>query len=208
MKAEQSGIMTESLDSSPKRRDIVLVYLKIGTIGFGGGYAVMDLIYDEMVKKRGWLTDQRFQNSVALSEMAPGALTVNLMAGIAYRLDGFQTMVLATAALILPSFVLIIGLAGLFLAWQHHPLVTGALKGLTAGVVGLLLAVVWDLIKKAPRHWCCFVVGMTALIIGFVFPGNPAWLVLMGALAGIAKGVVDALRRKKNLSESDRDGMA
>lgn len=208
MKAEQSGIMTESLDSSPKRRDIVLVYLKIGTIGFGGGYAVMDLIYDEMVKKRGWLTDQRFQNSVALSEMAPGALTVNLMAGIAYRLDGFQTMVLATAALILPSFVLIIGLAGLFLAWQHHPLVTGALKGLTAGVVGLLLAVVWDLIKKAPRHWCCFVVGMTALVIGFVFPGNPAWLVLMGALAGIAKGVVDALRRKKNLSESDRDGMA
>jgi chromate transporter len=208
MKAEQSGIMTESLDRSPKRRDIVLVYLKIGTIGFGGGYAVMDLIYDEMVKKRGWLTDQRFQNSVALSEMAPGALTVNLMAGIAYRLDGYQTMVLATAALILPSFVLIIGLAGLFLAWQHHPLVTGALKGLTAGVVGLLLAVVWDLIKKAPRHWCCFVVGMTALVIGFVFPGNPAWLVLMGALAGIAKGVVDALRRKKNLSESDRDGMA
>jgi len=208
MNANQSGIVTESFGGNPKRRDIILIYLKIGTIGFGGGYAVMDLIYDEMVKKRGWLTDQRFQNTVALSEMAPGALTVNLMAGIAYRLGGFQTMILATTALILPSFVLIIALAGLFLAWQHHPLVYGALQGLTAGVVGLLLAVVWDLIKKAPRHWCCFAVGMTALVIGFVFPVNPVWLVLMGGIAGSAKGIADALRRKRNRSESDNDGKA
>jgi chromate transporter len=208
MNADPPEIMREPFDSSPTRRDIVLIYLKIGAIGFGGGYAVMDLIYDEMVKKRGWLTDQRFQNTVALSEMAPGALTVNLMAGIAYRLGGFQTMMLATAALIFPSFVLILALAGLFLAWQHHPLVNGALQGLTAGVVGLLLAVVWDLIKKAPRHWCCFAVGMTALVIGFVFPVNPAWLVLMGGIVGSAKGIADALQRKRSRSDTDKNGMA
>jgi len=208
MNADRNGIMTKSPDSTPKRRDIILTYLKIGTIGFGGGYAVMDLIHDEMVDKRGWLTEQRFQNAVALSEMAPGALTVNLMAGIAYRLGGVQTMLLATMALIIPSFVVILALAGLFLVWQHHPLVEGALEGLTAGVVGLLLAVVWDLIKKAPRHWCCFAVGVAALVIGFVFPGNPAWLVLMGGLAGSAKGFADALKRKRNLSGSDKDGMA
>lgn len=208
MNADQPAIMTKPIDGAPGRRDIILVYLKIGTIGFGGGYAVMDLIYDEMVKKRGWLTDQRFQNAVALSEMAPGALTVNLMAGIAYRLGGLQTMLLATAALILPSFVIILALAGLFLAWQHHPVVSGALEGLTAGVVGLLLAVVWDLIKKAPRHWCCLAVGMTALIIGFLFPVNPIWLVLMGGIVGSAKGVADAIRRNRNPSESDDERMA
>lgn len=208
MHADPNGTMTKSPDSHPNRRDIFLTYLKIGTIGFGGGYAVMDLIYEEMVKKRGWLTDQRFQNSVALSEMAPGALTVNLMAGIAYRLGGFQTMILATMALVLPSFLLIMALAGLFLAWQHHPLVSGALRGLTVGVVGLLLAVVWDLAKKAPCHWCCFVVGSAALLIGFIYPVNPIWLVLMGAAAGSAKGYADTLQQKRNPSKSDCDGKA
>ncbi|MDA8402988.1 MAG: chromate transporter [Desulfobacteraceae bacterium] len=208
MNTDQNGVLTESFDIKPKRRDIVLIYFKIGAIGFGVGYAVMDLIYDELVKKRGWLTAQRFQNAVALSEMAPGALTVNLMAGIAYRLGGIQTMILATTALILPSFVLILALAGLFLAWQHHPLVSGALTGLTAGVVGLLLAAVVDLIKKAPRHWCCFVVGMAALLIGFIFPINPIWLVLMGGIAGTGKGIADKIQRKRNGAASGDDRSA
>lgn len=196
-----------SIDSAPKCRDILLLYLKIGTIGFGGGFAVLDLIHEEMVDKRGWLTEQRFQNAVALSEMAPGALTVNLMAGIAYRLSGLQTMILATLALILPSFVIILALAGLFLVWQNHPQVKGALEGLTAGVVGLLVSVVWDLIKKAPRHWCCLAVGMTAFVIGFIFPVNPIWLVLMGGIVGSAKGVADAFQRRRNRPASGNDGM-
>jgi chromate transporter len=186
--------------------DLCLTYLKIGAIGFGGGYAVMDLIHSELVEKHQWLSEQRFQNMVALSEMAPGALTVNLLAGIAYRLGGVKAMVLATTALILPSFVLIIILAGLFFAWQNNPVVKGALQGLTAGVVGLLLAVVWDLAKKAPRHWCCFVVGVVALVLGFVFPLNPIWLVLMGGLAGALKVAVETFsHRRTNSTSSDEN---
>jgi chromate transporter len=181
-------------DNSPQRFDVARVYLKIGTIGFGGGFAVMDLIHGELVEKHQWLTEQRYQNMVALAEMAPGALTVNLLSGIAYRLGGIKTMVLATAALILPSFIITTLLAGLFLAWQNNPMVNGALEGLTAGVVGLLLAVTWSLVKKAPRHWCCLVVGLAALVLGLALPVNPIWLVLMGGMAGGFKVAVEAFR--------------
>jgi chromate transporter len=190
----------------PGLLDLCRTYLKIGAIGFGGGYAVMDLIHLELVEKHQWLTEQRFQNMVALSEMAPGALTVNLLAGIAYRLAGVKAMVFATTALILPSFVLIVILAGLFFAWQNNPVMKGALQGLTAGVVGLLLAVVWDLVKKAPRHWCCLVVGVAALVLGFAFSLNPIWLVLAGGLAGALKVAVEDFSHKRTNSTSDENG--
>jgi chromate transporter len=206
MNTDKRGIDLNPPSGGPGWRDLSRTYLKIGAIGFGGGYAVLDLIHLELVEKHGWLTEQRFQNMVALSEMAPGALTVNLLAGIAYRLGGVKAMVLATTALILPSFVLIIILAGLFFAWQNNPVVEGALQGLTAGVVGLLLAVVWDLVKKAPRHWCCFVVGLAALVLGFVFPLNPIWLVLAGGLAGALKVAVETFSHQRTNSTSDENG--
>lgn len=202
MKNERTGD-AGAPDNDPKWFDVARVYLKIGTIGFGGGFAVMDLIHGELVEKRQWLTEQRYQNMVALAEMAPGALTVNLLSGIAYRLGGVKTMVLATTALILPSFMLITLLAGLFLAWQNNPMVNGALEGLTAGVVGLLLAVVWRLAKKAPRHWCCLAVGLAALVLGLTLPINPIWLVLMGAVAGGLKVAVEAFRHGRICAPSD-----
>lgn len=205
MKTDERGIDLELPADAPGWRDLGRTYLKIGTIGFGGGFAVMDLIHAELVEKHRWLSEQRFQNMVALSEMAPGALTVNLLAGIAYRLGGVKAMVIATTALILPSFMLIIILAGLFFAWQDNPLVKGALQGLTAGVVGLLLAVVWDLVRKAPRHWCCFVVGVAALAAGFAFPLNPIWLVLAGGLAGALKVAVETFSQKQTNTTSDED---
>jgi chromate transporter len=205
MNTGESGIDLKPPSDGPGWLDLGRTYLKIGAIGFGGGYAVMNLIHSELVEKHRWLTEQRFQNMVALSEMAPGALTVNLLAGIAYRLGGVKAMVLATTALILPSFVLIIILAGLFFAWQDNSMIQGALQGLTAGVVGLLLAVVWELVKKAPRHWCCFVVGVAALVLGFAFPLNPIWLVLMGGLAGALKVAVETFSHKRTNSASDEN---
>lgn len=207
MMADGINIDKGSPKDGPRLRDIALIYLKIGTIGFGGGFAVMDLIHDELVEKHQWLTEQRYQNMVALSEMAPGALTVNLLSGIAYRLGGLKAMVVATTALILPSFALITLLAGLFIAWEDHPMVKGALEGLTAGVVGLLLAVVWRLVKKVPHHWCCFAVGIMALLIGLAFPINPIWLILMGGLTGGTKVVVENCCHKNAGAASNKNGI-
>mgnify|MGYP002345071790 CR=1 FL=1 len=197
VKADERSTGETGPPAVPDWRAVTLAFLKIGTVGFGGGFAVVELIHSELVLKKRWLTEQRFENMMALAELAPGALTVNLLAGIAYRLGGIGTMIVATAALLLPSFLLIIFLAGAFLAWQHHPMVQSAMEGLTAGVVGLLIAVAWDLIKRAPRHWCCLAVGAAALLLGLVFPVNPIWLVVMGGAAGGLKTWIAAHTRLK-----------
>ncbi len=182
----------------PTGWNITRTYFKIGALGFGGGYAVLDLIHSELVVKKRWLSEEGFEDMTALSEMAPGALTVNLLASIAYRIGGIWTMIAATSALILPSFVLIIALAGLFLAWQNNPVVQSAMKGLTAGVVGLLIAVTWDIAKGVPRHWYSFAVGITALFLGLAFPVNPIWLVLLGGVAGGIKVLLGAVFAKNS----------
>jgi chromate transport protein ChrA len=70
------------------------------------------------------------------------------------------------------------------------------MEGLRAGEVGLLIAVAWDLIKRLPRHWCCYAVGAVALASGLIHPINPIWLVLMGAAAGWLTVWVSALLGK------------
>lgn len=202
MGMEKSHALSPAVEVPPTTWNIVRVWLKIGAIGFGGGYAVLDLIHSELVVKHRWISEQRFENMTALSEMGPGALTVNLLAGIAYRLGGVGAMIAATIALILPSFLLIVALAGVFLAWENNPVVKYAMEGLTAGVVGLLIAVVWDMVKRIPGHWCCFAVGVAALLLGLAFPLNPIWLVLLGGLAGAAKVLVVSLFGHKSLKDS------
>jgi len=180
--------------AGPGWKEVALVYLKIGTVGFGGGYAVMSLIHAELVEKHGWLSEQRYENMLSLAEMGPGALTVNLLAVMAYRLGGAGTMLVATGALILPSFLIILVLAGIILAWQRVPLVQGALAGLTAGVVGLMLAVAWDLIGKLPRQWYYYLLGVLALAADLFLHLNPVWLILAGALAGGGKAYYSSRR--------------
>lgn len=193
---------TAPAESGPTWKELARTYFRIGSVGFGGGFAVVELIHAELVEKHHWLSEQRFQNMMALSEMAPGALTVNLLAGIAYRLGGVGAMIISTAALLFPSFVLVLLMAGIFLTWQNNMIVRGAMEGLTAGVVGLLLAVVWDLIKKAPRHWCCLVVGLAALSLGLAFSLNPIWLVLMGGAAGPLKVGLGFFYQRRAASKS------
>lgn len=201
MNMEKSHELSPAAEVLPTTWNIVRVWLTIGAIGFGGGYAVLDLIHSELVVKYKWISEQRFENMTALSEMGPGALTVNLLAGIAYRLGGVGAMIAATIALILPSFLLIVALAGVFLAWENNPVVKSAMEGLTAGVVGLLIAVVWDMVKRIPGHWCCFAVGLAALLLGLAFPLNPIWLVLLGGMAGAAKVLVVSLFARKSAKE-------
>ena len=182
--------MYENQDPHVSWREVALVYLKIGTIGFGGGYAVINLIHTELVEKKHWLTEQGYQDMLSIAQMAPGALTVNILSGIAFRLGGVKTMLLATMALIVPSFFLILFLASLFFAWQHNPILNGAMEGLTAGVVGLMLAVVWKLVRKLPKRWYYYASGALAFLLSFFSGVNPIWLVLLGGASGATKFLV------------------
>lgn len=94
---------------------LLLVYLKVGLFGFGGGYAMLSLIQDEIVTRHGWLTEQQFTDIIAVSQVTPGPIGINSATYVGYTVTGsVWGSVLATVAVCIPSIILVFSIAVAF----------------------------------------------------------------------------------------------
>ena len=130
------------------------VYIKIGFFGFGGGYAMLSLIQNDVVYKYGWLTNQQFTDIVAVSQVTPGPIGINSATYIGYTVTGGNILgsVLATIAVILPSFILCLIISRSFQIFRQNRYVNAALMGIRPASVGLIAASVLMLMIQ-PRLW-------------------------------------------------------
>lgn len=126
---------------------IFWVFTKIGIFGFGGGYAMLALIQTEVVERYGWLTLQEFTDLVAISQMTPGPIGINSATYIGYTAilnAGYNTeiatlgSVVATIAVCLPSFIIVLLIAYYYAKFKENKYVTAAFLGLRPVTVGLI----------------------------------------------------------------------
>jgi len=116
-------------------------FFKIGLFGFGGGYAMLSMIQGETVTRYGWLTPQEFTDIIAISQMTPGPIGINSATYVGFIATGsVWGSIIATFAVVLPSFILMLTISRFFLKYQKHPLVEAVFSGLRPAVVGLLAA--------------------------------------------------------------------
>ena len=125
---------------------LFLTFFKIGLFNFGGGYAMISFIQNEVVYKQAWLSTAEFTDVVAISQVTPGPVGINMATYTGYMAaqDAWGALV-ATLAVCLPSFVLMILASRYFLKYQHTRAVESVFKGLRLGVVGLIAAAVLSL---------------------------------------------------------------
>ena len=118
------------------------VYIQIGLFGFGGGYAMLSLIQNEVVYKYGWLTNQQFTDIVAVSQVTPGPIGINSATYIGYVVTGGNILgsLLATTAVMLPSFILCLIISRSFQAFRSNRYVDAAFLGIRPASVGLIAA--------------------------------------------------------------------
>ena len=113
-------------------------FFKIGLFGFGGGYAMLSMIQGEVVTRYGWLTAQEFTDIVAISQMTPGPIGINSATYVGYTTIadcygtsyGILGSIIATFAVVLPSFLLMLTISKFFLKYQKHPSVEAVFSGL------------------------------------------------------------------------------
>ena len=126
---------------------LFLTFLKIGLFGFGGGYAMLSMIQGEVVVRHAWLTASEFTDIVAISQVTPGPVGINSATYVGYSAVvqagyspayGILGSALATLAVTLPSFVLMIGVSRLLLKHRESLTVGSIFRGLRPVVVGLL----------------------------------------------------------------------
>ena len=91
-------------------RQLFFTFLKVGTFAFGGGYSMLSLIEDSVLKY-GWMTEQELLNFVGVETVIPGPIAVNMATYIGYEQGGFWGALLATVGVVLPSFIIILLIA-------------------------------------------------------------------------------------------------
>jgi len=119
--------------------DLFLGFLKVGCFAFGGAYGAIPLIRD-VVLSYGWLSDESLTYMIAVSESTPGPIMVNLATNVGSSQAGFRGAVIATLAVVLPSFFLILLAAAVLKHAVKNPCVQAALRGLKPCVIGIVLA--------------------------------------------------------------------
>lgn len=126
---------------------LFFTFLQIGLFGFGGGYGMLSLIQSQTVTQHGWLTSAEFTNIVAISQMTPGPIGINSATYCGYaavRNAGYGELMgvlgsgVATTALVLPSFVIMVLVCRVFMKYMHTAPVQSVFSGLRPAVVGLI----------------------------------------------------------------------
>ncbi len=155
-------------------------FLKIGGLTFGGGYAMIQIMQHEIVRKRGWIGGETFIELLALAQTSPGPIAVNTAVFVGYKTHGVRGAVAATLGTVIPAFSVILLVAMFFADYSHHPLVESAFRGMRPAVVALIAAPLYNMVKG--MGW--FRIGIaaaSAVVMGFLGV-SPIWFLIAGAI--------------------------
>ena len=179
--------------------DLFLGFLKVGCFAFGGAYGAIPLIRD-VVMSYGWLNDEMLTYMIAVSESTPGPIMVNLATYIGSSQAGFLGAMIATLAVVLPSFMIILLVTALLKTALKNKYVQAVLRGLKPCVIGIVLATgIYMVLGNCLGAFSAIKVNMQAIIItallfaaifGYKYFAkkklSPIILIIVSTIAGVA----------------------
>ena len=170
-------------------------FFKIGLFGFGGGYAMLSMIQGEVVTRYNWVSTQEFTDIVAISQSTPGPIGINAATYVGFTATGsIWGSVIATFAVVLPSFILMLTISKFFLKYQKHPAVEAVFSGLRPAVVGLLASAALVLMNvenfgSPTDDTYTFVISIIIFLVAFIgtkkYHANPILMIIACGIAGL-----------------------
>ena len=179
---------------------LLISFFQIGLFSFGGGYASMPLIQEQVVDIHAWLTIKEFTDLVTISQMTPGPIAVNSATFVGIKIAGIPGALVATAGCILPSCILVTLIAKLYLKYKNLSLLQGILNSLRPAVVAMiasagisiLLSALWGegQILLENTNWIMAALFVLSIVLFQKFKMNPIWVMV---LAGAANTILSFL---------------
>jgi len=181
---------------------LFLIFFKIGLFTFGGGYAMIPLIKEEIVEKRNWITNDEMIEIIAIAESTPGPIAINTATYIGYKKRKIWGSVLSTLGVVLPSLAIIIALSFIYQAFISNIYVQYAFIGIKCAVAILILKAGINMIIKAEKKLFfillfIFALVMMILIQLFSWDISSIFIILFGGLAGIVTYAIKSRKEKK-----------
>jgi chromate transporter len=163
--------------------NLFLAFLKIGSIGFGGGMAVIALMEQEIARKRRLISVDEFAHGVGLAQIL-GAFAVNTAIFVGYRLFGLIGGLLCALAFLTPSVLLVIALSYLYFEYHSIPGLQGLVAGLGPVVIALIASAGWNIVRHTVRTKIAVVVASAATAAG-IARLNTIWILLAAGMVGL-----------------------
>lgn len=165
---------------------LFFTFFVIGIFTFGGGYAMLSLIQNEVVVNHTWITAQEFTDMVAISQMTPGPIGINSATYVGYAVSGniFGSLV-ATFAVCLPSFLIILTICKIYSRFKESNIFASLMKTLRPVVIGMIGAAAGILITKENFiDWTSWVLFAGAFIASWWLKINPILIIIAGGVIG------------------------
>lgn len=165
------------------------VFVKIGTVTFGGGLAMLPILERELAEKRKWTTHMDLMDYYAVSQVTPGIIAVNVATFLGYKRLGVLGGIVTTFGVVLPSLVIISLISFSLDSIAHIGWIQKALTGINITVAAMLTKIVWSFIKnsiKAPKNIFGIILVLSSFILVTVFNVDSAFIILGSAVCGLA----------------------
>ena len=141
-------------------RDLVLYFVRLGALGFGGPIALVGYMQRDLVETRHWISIKDYKEGLALAQLAPGPLAAQLAIYLGWLDYGLRGATLVAVAFVLPSFVMVLALSALYVAYGGLPWMQGAFYGIGAAVIAIIVRSAYRLARSTLAEdfvlWGCF----------------------------------------------------
>lgn len=172
--------------------ELFYVFLMIGAVSFGGGYAMIPLIEHE-VTSRGWMTTQALTDVIAVAGMSPGPIATNSAIFVGYQVSGIFGAIVSALGMILPSLLIVMLVASFFYKIDQNKLVQSAFYGLRPVITGLIVyaAIRFALSNEVIGEMNWHTISMMAITAGALFSllkfrTHPLIVIIISGLVGVA----------------------
>ena len=178
--------MTESTvkDQVPLS-ELALVFLKLGTIAFGGPAAHIAMMEDEFVRKRKWITEEDFLDRVAAASLIPGPSSTEVGIFIGHSLRGWPGLIVAGSCFIIPAAILVTLIAAAYVRLGTLPRAEGILRAIKPVVIAVIIQALWSLGKTAAKTIALALTGAGAAALSFLRMNPLLVLAVAGTVSGL-----------------------
>jgi chromate transporter len=186
---EDPGVQTLDSPSEEKQvslGELALFFLRLGTTAFGGPAAHIAMMEDELVRRRRWLSREKFLDLLGASNLIPGPSSSELAIHIGYLLCGWQGLIVAGICFILPAAIMVAAIAWVYVRFGKLPAVAGVLYGIKPVVIAVILQALWGLGRTAVKTKFLAILGMLSIVLAFLNLHPLLLLLFGGAVACVA----------------------
>lgn len=169
-------------------KQLFLTFFKIGLFTIGGGYAMIPLIESEVVSRHRWLSQQDFVDLLAVAQSTPGVFAVNMAVFIGHKLHRLRGSIAAASGAVLPSFLIILGIALFFQQLGSNPVVENIFRGIRPAVVALIAVPVFNVARSAGITWRTVWIPILCAWLIWQCGISPVWVIVCAGVAGFLYG--------------------